>query len=120
MNPDPSPVPAGKTEAQLQSLRTITLVTYGLYALSWLTGISAIIAIIVNYLKRDDTAGTIYASHFTWQIRTFWWGLLWGVVGAITIWIGVGFLVLLVAGIWSIYRVVRGFLNWNDHQPMEL
>ena len=101
-----------------QSLRTLTLVTYILYATSALVGLTAIVAIIINYIKRDDTRGTLYESHFTWQIRTFWWGLLWAVVGGITLLIGVGFIILIANSIWLIYRVVRGFLAWNDGKAM--
>ena len=118
----------GMDEAQLDNLRTLTMVTYVLYAVSALVGITAIVAIIVNYIKRDETRGTIYESHFTWQIRTFWWGVLWAVIGFVTmfivigiatVWVlGLGFLVLAVNAIWMIYRVVRGFLAWNDRKAM--
>ncbi|MDD3018182.1 MAG: hypothetical protein PHE74_07335 [Comamonas sp.] len=110
-----------KTEQQIASLRQLTLIIYALYALSWvLGGIPAIVAIVLNYLKREDAAGTLYESHFNWQIRTFWWSLGWAVLGAITLLIGVGFVILLVAGIWSIYRMVKGLLFWNEHKPMPL
>jgi uncharacterized membrane protein len=109
-----------RSAEQLASLKTLTLVCYVLYALSWFTGLTGIVAIIINYVKRDDTRGTIYESHFTWQIRTFWWGLLWAVVGFSTIFILVGFVILFAAAIWSIYRLVKGFLNWNDGKPMPL
>lgn len=110
-----------KTEQQIASLRQLTLIIYILYALCWvLGGIPAIVAIVLNYLKREDAAGTLYESHFNWQIRTFWWSLGWAVLGAITLLIGVGFVILLVAGIWSIYRMVKGLLFWNEHKPMPL
>ena len=108
----------GGNDAELQNLRTLTAVIYGLYAASVLVGLTAIAAIIINYIKRDETRGTIYESHFTWQIRTFWWGLLWSVIGFATVWLLVGFAVLAVNWIWLIYRVVRGFLNWNDGKAM--
>jgi uncharacterized membrane protein len=103
---------------KLASLKQLTMITYILYALSAFVGLTAIVAIIINYLKREETAGTIYESHFTWQIRTFWWGLLWAVIGFLTMFIVVGFVVLLAAAVWSIYRIVKGFLNWNDGKPM--
>jgi uncharacterized membrane protein len=103
---------------KLSGLKQLTLVTYILYALSPFAGLSAVVAIIINYIKRDETAGTIYESHFTWQIRTFWFSLLWAVIGGATIWLGVGFLVLAADYIWVIYRIVKGFLNWNDGKPM--
>jgi len=110
-------LPAGSREA---SLRQLTLVTYILYAVSALVGLTAIVAIIINYIKRDEAEGTLYASHFTWQIRTFWFGLLWAFLGMCTIWIGIGFIVLGANSIWLIYRMVRGFLNWNDYKAMPL
>ncbi len=103
---------------KLSSLKQLTLVTYILYALSPFAGLSAIVAVIINYIKRDETAGTIYESHFTWQIRTFWFSLLWAVIGGATVWLGIGFLVLAADYVWVIYRIVKGFLNWNDGQPM--
>lgn len=109
----------GKTDEQLQNLRQLTLIIYCLYAASWLLGgVPAIVAIVINYIKREDAAGTLYESHFTWQIRTFWWSLVWAVVGGITLMVGVGFLVLGAAAIWSIYRLVKGGLFWNDRKPM--
>ncbi len=111
--------PQSGGDARLDGLRTLTMVTYVLYAVSALVGITAIVAIIINYIKREETRGTIYESHFTWQIRTFWWGLLWSLIGVATIWVlGLGFLVLVANSIWLIYRVVRGFLNWNDGKAM--
>ena len=111
--------PQAGGDARLENLRNLTMVTYILYAVSVLVGITAIVAIIVNYIKRDETQGTIYESHFTWQIRTFWWSLVWFVVGWATIWmLGLGAIVLIADGIWVIYRIVKGFLNFNDDKPM--
>ena len=109
-----------KTPEQLASLRQLTLVVYVLYALAWMNGITGVIAVFINYIKREDARGTVYESHFTWQIRTFWWVLLWCVVGGSTFWFGVGFLVLAGAGLWYLYRLVKGFLNWSDNKPMEV
>jgi uncharacterized membrane protein len=110
--------PSGVSAEKLASIRQLTLICYILYALSWFTGITGIVAIIINYLKREDAAGTIYESHFAWQIRTFWWGLGLAVIGFILMFVIVGFFVLIGAAIWSIYRLVKGFLNWNDNKPM--
>jgi uncharacterized membrane protein len=119
--PVPAPAAAPAVDAaRLAQLKQLTLITYILYAVSGFVGITAIVAIFINYLKRDDVAGTIYASHFTWQIRTFWWSLLWGVIGAATVFIGIGFIVLFADVIWVIYRLVKGFLNFNEDKPMEI
>jgi uncharacterized membrane protein len=81
-------------------------------------GITAIVAIVMNYVKKDDVAGTFLESHFRWQIRTFWFGLLWGILGCITVVVGVGWLVLAANGIWLIYRIVKGWLRLNDNKAM--
>ncbi|VVE56809.1 membrane protein [Pandoraea iniqua] len=107
------------TTEQERALRKLTHVLYALYALFWLTGgVTAIVAIIINYIKRDDTVGTLYASHFTWQIRTFWWSVLWGVLGVALAVVMVGFAILWVLGIWTLYRIVKGWLYLNDNKPM--
>jgi uncharacterized membrane protein len=74
----------------------------------------------MNYVKREEVAGTLLESHFTWQIRTFWFGLLWGVVGGVLMLLLVGWLVWVAAGIWVIYRIVKGGLNLNDGKPMPM
>jgi uncharacterized membrane protein len=110
---------SGKTSEELASLKTITTVVYALQALSFAFGVTALVGLIINYVKRDDVAGTLYESHFNWQIRTFWWGLLWGVLGSILIFaLGLGLVVLFVAWVWAIYRVVKGWLKLNDGKPV--
>ena len=102
----------------LKSAKTLTTIIYALYAASFFVGITAIVAIIMNYVKKEDVAGTFLESHFRWQIRTFWFALLWGLLGAIAMVIVVGWFVLVANGIWIIYRIVKGWLNLNDNKPM--
>lgn len=104
--------------AQIKLLRNLTQVVYVLYALSYFAGITAIIGIIINYVKKEDVAGTWLESHFRWQIRTFWFGLLWAVIGAATVVILIGFAILFANFCWIIYRIVKGWLNLNDNKPM--
>jgi uncharacterized membrane protein len=101
-----------------KSAKTLTTIIYALYAASYLIGITAIVAIIINYVKKEDVAGTFLESHFRWQIRTFWFGLLWGVLGALTFLLVVGWFVVVADGIWIIYRIVKGWLRLNDNKPM--
>jgi len=134
----PSPAVAAPSD----SLVTITHVVYGLHTLSLVIGAfgaasiigafvfgwPSIIAVIINYVKRNEVRGTYLDSHFSWQIRTFWWALLLaciiGVLGltlaivliGFAIWI-IGFFVL---GIWAIYRIARGWLALMDRRPMPL
>ncbi len=106
------------TSEKETSAKNIATLVYALQALSFLAGITYIVAIIVNYVKIDDVRGTLAESHFRWQIRTFWFSLLWFFVGAILALVFVGFLILGATYIWVIYRVVKGWLNLNDGKPM--
>jgi len=111
-----------------EGLVTLAHVIYGLHAFSVLTGMlspamiltafltgwPSIIAVILNYVKRGEVRGTWLDSHFSWQIRTFWFALLWLAIGAVlfaTV-IGIPFAVVLwfATGIWVLYRIIRGWL----------
>ena len=105
-------------EAKIKALKRLTQVVYVLYALSYFAGITAIVGIIINNVKKDEVAGTWLESHFRWQIRTFWFGLLWAVIGAATVVILIGFAILFANFCWIIYRIVKGWLNLNDNKPM--
>ena len=103
---------------KLKSLKTVTTVVYALQALGFFNGITWIAAVIINYVKREDVAGTWLDSHFRWQIRTFWFGLLWAVLGVILFVLIVGWFILAADAIWIIYRIVKGWLNLSDNRPM--
>lgn len=100
--------------------KNITQVIYGLYAASLIVGVTFIVAIVLNYIKKDDVVGTLYESHFRWQIRTFWFSLLWACVGWITVFVIVGFFVWIASGIWFIYRIVKGWLRLTEGKAMYL
>jgi uncharacterized membrane protein len=104
--------------ADEKSLKTLTLVVYALQAAGFLLAITWIVAIVIDYVKLDEVKGSWLESHFRWQIRTFWWGLLWGVIGALLMFVVVGFLVWFAAAIWVIYRIVKGWLALNDGKPV--
>ena len=119
------------------SLRRLAHVIYGLHALSLVTGIvgvatvvgafltgwPSIIAVILNYIYRGDVRGTWLEPHFRWQIRTFWFGLLWAVlcIGFVLVTLGIGIFIvgvpLVILGIWFIYRIARGWLRLVDGRP---
>jgi uncharacterized membrane protein len=122
------------------SLVTITHITYALHALGlaigafgastvigmFIFGWPSIIAVIINYVKRGDARGTWLESHFTWQIRTFWFALLWAcvvfVTGALLAIVLVGFAIWIVGlfalGCWAIYRIASGWLRLNDRRAI--
>jgi uncharacterized membrane protein len=121
-----------------ESLVRLAHVIYALHAVSLLTGIfgvatvvgafltgwPSLIAVIINYVKRSDVRGTWLDSHFSWQIRTFWFGLLWVALCMmfVVMTFGIGMLIawlpLTVVGLWFIYRIARGWLRLKDHQAM--
>ena len=123
-------------ETQLDGLRAWTHVIYGLHALSVVIGVSSaafivtafvfgvpsIVAVVLNYVKRGEARGTFFESHFRWQIRTFWFTLLWCVVGGVLFATIVGAILAIplfvVVGVWVIYRVIRGWLALKDGKPV--
>jgi uncharacterized membrane protein len=135
---DPAPVPSMSAEPPKvdEALVTYTHVIYALHALAVLIGLGAahtvvgsfvgglpsIVAVIMNYARRSATVGTYLESHFRWQIRTFWYALLWAVVCGFMILTVIGIVLaipgLFALGIWIIYRVARGWLALKDGRPM--
>lgn len=106
---EPTPTP------DLDSAKTLTTVVYALQALGLLGfGLPYIVAIVINYVKIDDVQGTWLESHFRWQMRTFWFGLLWGVIGSILLIVLVGWFILAADAVWVIYRIVKGWLRLNE------
>ena len=123
-------------DGSLDGSRAWCHVMYGLHALSALSGIltsativgafvfgwPSIIAVIINYVKRDNVRGTFLDSHFSWQIRTFWWSLLWVVIAGILIatFIGmvIGIPMMVLVGLWILYRIVRGWLTLAGRKAM--
>jgi uncharacterized membrane protein len=101
-----------------KKLKDLTTIIYALYAVGIVIGITAIAAVIINYIKQDEVAGTLCESHFRWQIRTFWFSLLWVVVGFVLMFVVIGYAVLLANLVWVIYRIVKGLLNLYDDKPM--
>lgn len=106
------------TEAFVAEKNTVWLV-YILHVLGFFTGgVTSIAAIIVNYVKLGDLRDPVALSHFRWQIRTFWWGLLWGVVSTILVYFIVGLIGFVVLFFWYVYRLIIGMVKLNDGKAM--
>lgn len=98
-----------------RSMKTYTMIVYGMYALGlFLGGLPTLIGLIMAYVKRGNFSGTIYGQHMGLLIRTFWYSLLFSILGAITTWLYIGFVILFAVGVWYIYRLVRGFVRMYD------
>ena len=108
----------GADAPDTEGLKSIATLCYALQAISFLLGITSIAALIIAYIKRPDARGTWLESHYRWQIRTFWFALLWSLVGVITWAILVGYLVLVANVFWVIYRIARGWLYLAESRPM--
>lgn len=109
--------PAGP-DRDVSSELTMAHVVYALYIASFVVGFSSIIGVIIAYVKRQDVRGTWLESHYTWQIRTFWWSLLIGGVGIILTLLLIGWVVLLGYVVFFIYRVVVGWVALSRRQPI--
>ena len=120
--------------------KSLTFILYILYIVAiFSAGILAVVALIINYVKLDSVRGTIFESHFRWQIRTFWWYLIWTIIAFVPFLflfftidnvnaftgVAIGGLVfciavLFVSWIWIVYRAIRGIIALNDNQPVPI
>jgi uncharacterized membrane protein len=105
----------------------IGISTAAFIATAFVFSIPSIIAVIMNYVRRDEVRGTWLDSHFSWQLRTFWYAALWILIivvmstplvlllglGLVTMWLGIS-----LVGLWILYRVVRGWLALKDRRPV--
>ena len=101
-------------------LKKYTFAVYILQALSFLVLFTAIIGIVINYIKDDDVGGSLLQSHFIWQKNTFWYGLLWIVLSYLTMPILIGYAVFGFAIIWLIYRIAKGWIYLVDGKALYL
>ena len=135
-----APPAATDATAPSQSLISTTLIVYALFGaaaivglassafppVALLVGLIGIIGLILAYVKRGDAAGTWLASHYRWLIRTFWFSLLWGMIGGLAlvllglILIGfpIAFGIWIATTIWVLYRLIRGYVLFHDSKPV--
>jgi len=98
------------------------VLTSALVVTAFLSGWPSILAVLLNYVNREGTRGTYLESHFRWQIRTFWFALLWLFVGAILVFTIIGiplaWILVVVIGLWVLYRMLRGVARLMNQEPM--
>lgn len=106
-------------DAKSSSDRSVMHVLYGLHTVAWASmGTLAVIAVIVNYIKRADEQDPLYLSHHNYMISTFWWTILWLVVTG-PLWLLLflpGAAAYTIVGLWYLYRCVRGWLRFTDNR----
>jgi uncharacterized membrane protein len=116
----------------------LTYLIYGLHLFSAITGVMttafivtaflsgwpSILAVFLNYARRDAVRGTYLESHFRWQIRTFWFALLWLLLGAVLVLTVIGiplaWVIVVIVGLWVLYRMLRGVARLMDRRGMPL
>jgi uncharacterized membrane protein len=110
------PLPPGD---DAQKARNLVLITYILFGLSLINGLTAVAGVIIAHIKVNETTDHFVESHYRWLIRTFWLGLVGAIIGGILTVIFIGFLILVAVFLWYIYRLVKGFLRFNDGEPID-
>ena len=131
------------SDKEQRSLITYNHITYLLYIISYLTaGLLWIVPIAMNYGKRHDADGTWLATHFDWQIKTFWYSIVWFAIGLVitlvsvgslgisvmadsnnlaigsVLFTGLGILIIVFTIIWHLYRIARGWIALSDQRPV--
>ena len=113
-------------EERIITLKRLVWITYLLYAATIISGFSLIIGVVIAHLKNDEAAELepLLATHFSWLIRTFWWSLAWSVLAALffalIITAPLGAIISTIAGIWFVYRIVRGGLRLHANKSMPM
>ncbi len=103
---------------QVVSDRTLSFIIYVLYIMGYFTGLTALIGVIIAHIQSGSDTSYIQ-SHYRFQIRTFWIGLLYLVIGSILFYVGIGIIILLWWLIWSVVRTIKGILLLNKSQPIK-
>ena len=98
--------------------KKITYLVYILQALSFVFLITAVAGVIINYIKQDEVRDSWLESHFEWQKRTFWYGLLWMVIGTLSFFLLLHWVVLPVVAIWLVYRIAKGWVYLVDGKEL--
>lgn len=98
--------------------KKLALIVYVLQAAGFILGITFIAAVVVSYIKKDEVKGSWVESHFRWQIRTFWFSLLYTVIGVVLSGVLIGFAVLVANVVWTLYRVIKGCIRLSEGREM--
>src|SRR5450830_380014 len=116
-----TPEQSGQSEQAQKTLVWWLYVCHGL-SLIFSLGLLSFIPLIVNYIKRDDAAGTFVATHHSWQIRSFWWYLAWMAIGVFLFFtfflIPLAWLIWTLAWVWKAYRLIKGLIYLNENRAM--
>lgn len=111
---EPSPKPA-----PLVKPNSLPMIIYVLLFIGFPFALAALAGVIMAYVNRSPEDDEVVASHYAYQIRTFWWGLLWIVLGSLLSLVFVGYLILIAWLVWTLYRLIKGISAWNKYQVIK-
>ena len=116
---EPQTAPSATTPVHTDNDRTVMHVLYGLHTVAWASaGMLAVIALVVNYIKRGEEVDPLYNAHHNYMIRTFWWTMFWRVLCS-PLWLLFllpGMAAYTVIGLWYLYRCVKGWMRFTDNR----
>ena len=116
---EPQTAPSATTPVHTDNARTVMHVLYGLHTVAWASaGMLAVIALVVNYIKRGEEVDPLYNAHHNYMIRTFWWTIFWLVLCS-PLWLLFllpGMAAYTVIGLWYLYRCVKGWMRFTDNR----
>ena len=116
---EPQTAPSATTPVHTDNDRTVMHVLYGLHTVAWASaGMLAVIALVVNYIKRGEEVDPLYNAHHNYMIRTFWWTIFWLVLCS-PLWLLFllpGMAAYTVIGLWYLYRCVKGWMRFADNR----
>ena len=109
---------AANNQQNEKELRQFVFIAYILQAVFFLFVVTPIFALIINYIKKDDLINSRYHTHYRWQQNTFWFGLLWLILGIMTHIFFVGYVVIFFLTFWYIYRIAKGWIYLSDGKEL--
>lgn len=95
------------------------LIVYVLMFIGFLVGVSALAGVIMAHVNSGPSDDKVTTSHYAYQIRTFWWGLLWVILGSLLTLVFVGYFMLIAWFVWTLFRLIKGVCAWNKYQVIE-
>jgi uncharacterized membrane protein len=113
-----TPPPTRQTDRWLEPGQTNALVVYILYLAGLVIGISGLIGLVIAYINRGKAGGFV-ETHYTWQIRTFWIGLLYAAISIVLMMLAIGFVLLFAVAVWFIVRCILGIQALQRGEPMK-
>lgn len=101
-----------------QDMKKFVYIVYILQALGFIFLVTPVIGVILNFIKKEDYINQGYYSHYKWQQNTFWFSLLWGFLGTMTMFLFIGYIVLMALTVWYVYRIAKGWIYLSDGKEL--